>query len=165
MRSLHNLFYTTGQLKCFVLLGSDVMESRWISQTCPVDPSESEYKSCEILLYTHSPESSRITVNCSCDTEQGYEDTMMGSHPGGRVTACSIRCSILEYLMEMMVIFISPLGSFLSGQTNYRIFLFRVEKPKMIFDRSVGILRTSDRSSRNIDSVISGHLRSGVSHH
>ena len=50
-------------------------------------------------------------MNCSCDTEQGYEDTMMGSHPGGRVTACSVRCSILEYLMEMMVIFISPLGS------------------------------------------------------
>ncbi|KAF3511769.1 hypothetical protein F2Q69_00007905 [Brassica cretica] len=36
---------------------------------------------------------------------------MMESHPGGRVTACSVRCSILEYLMEMMVIFISPLGS------------------------------------------------------
>ncbi|WZY69363.1 hypothetical protein YC2023_001603 [Brassica napus] len=28
---------------------------------------------------------------------------MMGSHPGGRVTACSVGCSILEYLMEMMV--------------------------------------------------------------
>ena len=42
--------------------------------------------------------------------EQGHEDTMM-AHPEGRVTACSVRCSILEYLMEMMVIFISPLGS------------------------------------------------------
>ena len=62
-------------------------------------------------MYTHSPESSHITVNCSCDTEQGYEETMMGSHPGGRVTACSVRSSILEYLMEMVVIFISPLGS------------------------------------------------------
>ncbi|KAF2548233.1 hypothetical protein F2Q70_00021731 [Brassica cretica] len=35
--------------------------------------------------------------------DQGHEDTMMGSHPGGRVTACSVGCSILEYLMEMMV--------------------------------------------------------------
>ncbi|KAG5374380.1 hypothetical protein IGI04_042297 [Brassica rapa subsp. trilocularis] len=43
-----------------------------------------------------------ITVNCSCDTEQGHEDTMMGSHPGSRVTACSVRCSIFEYLMAMM---------------------------------------------------------------
>ena len=43
--------------------------------------------------------------------EQGHEDTMMGSHPGGRVTACSVRCSIFEYLMEMMVIVIFPLGS------------------------------------------------------
>ena len=43
--------------------------------------------------------------------EQGHEDTMMGSHPGGRVTACSVRCSILEYLMEMIVIIIFPLGS------------------------------------------------------
>ncbi|WZY93870.1 hypothetical protein YC2023_066199 [Brassica napus] len=25
-----------------------------------------------------------ITVNWSCDMEQGHEDTMMGSHPGGR---------------------------------------------------------------------------------
>ncbi|KAG5378243.1 hypothetical protein IGI04_026085 [Brassica rapa subsp. trilocularis] len=43
-----------------------------------------------------------ITVNCSCDTEQGHEDTMMGSHPGSRVTACSVSCSIFEYLMAMM---------------------------------------------------------------
>ncbi|KAF2586418.1 hypothetical protein F2Q70_00036011 [Brassica cretica] len=43
--------------------------------------------------------------------EIGHEDTMMGSHPGGRVTACIVRCLILEYLMEMVVIFISPLGS------------------------------------------------------
>ena len=50
-------------------------------------------------------------MNCSCDTEQDQEDTMIVSYPGGRVTACSVRCSILEYLMEMMVIFISPLGS------------------------------------------------------
>ncbi|WZY99693.1 hypothetical protein YC2023_072022 [Brassica napus] len=35
--------------------------------------------------------------------DQGHEDTMMGSHPGGCVTACSVGCSILEYLMEMMV--------------------------------------------------------------
>ncbi|KAG5388616.1 hypothetical protein IGI04_030157, partial [Brassica rapa subsp. trilocularis] len=70
----------------------------------------SQSQGLEVLLYTHSPESSRIIVNCSCDTEQGHEDTMMGSYHGGRVTACSIRCSILEYLMEMMVIFISPLG-------------------------------------------------------
>ena len=52
-----------------------------------------------------------ITVNWSCDMEQGHKDTMMGSHPGDRVTACSVGCSILEYLMEMMVIFIYPLGS------------------------------------------------------
>ncbi|KAF3610658.1 hypothetical protein DY000_02047949 [Brassica cretica] len=38
---------------------------------------------------------SRITVNCSCDMEQCHEDTMMGSHPGGRVTACSVRCNQL----------------------------------------------------------------------
>ncbi|KAG5374134.1 hypothetical protein IGI04_042545, partial [Brassica rapa subsp. trilocularis] len=44
-----------------------------------------------------------ITVNWSCDMEQGHKDTMMGSHPGGRVTACSVRCSIFEYLMAMMV--------------------------------------------------------------
>ncbi|WZY93846.1 hypothetical protein YC2023_066175 [Brassica napus] len=35
--------------------------------------------------------------------EIGHEDTMMGSHPGGRVTACSVRCSIFENLMAMMV--------------------------------------------------------------
>ncbi|KAF3519080.1 hypothetical protein DY000_02060726 [Brassica cretica] len=35
----------------------------------------------------------------SCDMKQGHEDTMMGSHPGGRVTASSVRCSIFEYLM------------------------------------------------------------------
>ncbi|WZZ32518.1 hypothetical protein YC2023_015919 [Brassica napus] len=28
---------------------------------------------------------------------------MMGSHPGGRITACSVRCSILEYIMEMLI--------------------------------------------------------------
>ena len=50
-------------------------------------------------------------MNCSYDTEQGYEDTMMGSHPGGRVTAYTVRCLILEYLMDMVVIFISLLGS------------------------------------------------------
>ena len=43
--------------------------------------------------------------------DQGHEDTIMGSHPGGHVTACSVGCSILEYLIEMMVIFIYPLGS------------------------------------------------------
>ncbi|KAF3522393.1 hypothetical protein F2Q69_00048221 [Brassica cretica] len=31
--------------------------------------------------------------------KQGHEDTMMGTHPIGRVTASSIRCSIFEYLM------------------------------------------------------------------
>ncbi|KAF2592913.1 hypothetical protein F2Q70_00043522 [Brassica cretica] len=31
--------------------------------------------------------------------KQGHEDTMIGSHPGGRVTASSVRCSIFEYLM------------------------------------------------------------------
>ncbi|KAF3488885.1 hypothetical protein F2Q69_00053611 [Brassica cretica] len=44
-------------------------------------------------------------MNFSCDTEQGHEDTMMGSHPGGRVTACSVRCLILEYLMEMILLY------------------------------------------------------------
>ncbi|KAG5388700.1 hypothetical protein IGI04_030241 [Brassica rapa subsp. trilocularis] len=71
---------------------------------------------------------------------KGHEDTMMGLHPGGRS---------------------------LSGRTNYRVLLFRVEKPRVISDRSskvIGsILRTSDRPSRNINRVISGHLRSGVS--
>ncbi|KAF2559770.1 hypothetical protein F2Q68_00015255 [Brassica cretica] len=65
----------------------------------------------------------------SWDPEPGswdiyHEDTMMGSHPGGHVTACSFRCSILEYLMEMIVIFISPLGSarvcYLHGGVHYR---------------------------------------------
>ncbi|WZY93835.1 hypothetical protein YC2023_066164 [Brassica napus] len=32
-----------------------------------------------------------ITVNWSCDMEQGHEDTMIGSHPRGRVPACSAR--------------------------------------------------------------------------
>ncbi|KAF3601623.1 hypothetical protein F2Q69_00035878 [Brassica cretica] len=72
--------------------------------------------------------------------EQGQENTMMGSHPGGRVTICIIRCSILEYVMEMVVTFISPLGLAIRS-----------------------ILRTSDRPSRNINRVISGQLRSGVS--
>ncbi|KAG2251593.1 hypothetical protein Bca52824_081729 [Brassica carinata] len=44
--------------------------------------------------------------------KQGHEDTMMGSHPGGRVTASSVRCSIFEYLM---VGFIFPLGSVSPG--------------------------------------------------
>ncbi|KAF3584550.1 hypothetical protein F2Q69_00030007 [Brassica cretica] len=81
--------------------------------------------------------------------EQGYEDTMMGSHPGGRVTACSVRCSILEYLMDMVVIFIFLLGA---------LVFFGC------WSKAIGsILRTSDRPSRNIDRVISGHLRSWVS--
>ncbi|CAN7092459.1 unnamed protein product [Brassica rapa subsp. narinosa] len=33
---------------------------------------------------------SRITVNWSCDMDQGHGDTMMGLHPGGRITACSV---------------------------------------------------------------------------
>ncbi|KAF3542162.1 hypothetical protein F2Q69_00022001 [Brassica cretica] len=93
-----------------------VKESGWISRTCPRDRSESEVywkwnvislSSCLVFV----SQSHGLKVNCSCDTEQDLEDTMMGSHPGGRVTACSVRCSILEYLMEIMVIFISPLGS------------------------------------------------------
>ncbi|KAG5397299.1 hypothetical protein IGI04_019113 [Brassica rapa subsp. trilocularis] len=159
----------------------------------------------KVLLYTHSPENSRITVNCSCDTEQGHEDMMMGSHPGERVTACSVRCSILEYLMVMMVIFISPLG--LTGDLTLGrkgttlangsfIILAKSTDPYDIspcsdeltimycflglkslewypigalvfFDcwfKAIGIiLITSDRPSKNIDRVISGHLRSGVS--
>ncbi|KAG5388442.1 hypothetical protein IGI04_029983, partial [Brassica rapa subsp. trilocularis] len=102
----------------------------------------------KILLYTHSLESFRITVNCSCDTEQDHEDTMMGSHRGGRVTACSVRCSILEYLMEMVVIFIFPLGSVSLGG----------------FPGDRKYSENLDRPSRNIDRVISDHLRSGMSH-
>ncbi|WZY99850.1 hypothetical protein YC2023_072179 [Brassica napus] len=56
----------------------------------------------DLIVYSLSRKS-RIAVNWSCDMDQGHEDTMMGSHPGGRVTACSVGCSILEYLMEMMV--------------------------------------------------------------
>ncbi|KAG2242694.1 hypothetical protein Bca52824_095463, partial [Brassica carinata] len=51
------------------------------------------------LLYTHSPKVP--CVNWYCDMDQGHEDTMMGSHHEA-VTACSVGCSILEYLMEMM---------------------------------------------------------------
>ncbi|KAG5410816.1 hypothetical protein IGI04_007135, partial [Brassica rapa subsp. trilocularis] len=76
---------------------------------------------CLILDSIKNLLKTRITVNCSCDTEQGHEDTMMGSHPGGRVTACIIRCLILEYLMEMMVIFISPLGSVSLGSFPVRV--------------------------------------------
>ncbi|KAG5407849.1 hypothetical protein IGI04_013968 [Brassica rapa subsp. trilocularis] len=97
--------------------------------------------------------------------EIGHEDTMMGSHPGGRVTACSVRCSIFEYLMAMMS---------LSEQTNYRVLLVGLKSLELypigalVFfgfrSKAIGsILRTSDRPSRNIDRVISGHLRSGVS--
>ena len=67
-------------------------------------------------------------MNCSCDTEQGYEDTMMGSHSGGRVTACSVRCSILEYLMEMVVIFISPLGSVSLGGFPGLVYIYIYNK-------------------------------------
>ena len=63
-------------------------------------------------------------MNCSCDTEQDHEDTMMGSHPGDRVTACSVRCSILEYLMEMMVIFISLLGSVSLGSFPGLVYIY-----------------------------------------
>ncbi|KAG5378199.1 hypothetical protein IGI04_026041 [Brassica rapa subsp. trilocularis] len=97
-----------------------------------------------------------ITVNWSCDMEQGHEDTMMGSHPGGRVTACSVRCSIFEYLMAMMAgdLTLGREGTALAsdlltekleslfGRTNYRpgIAFFWVEKPRVISDRSVGVL-------------------------
>ncbi|WZZ65583.1 hypothetical protein YC2023_076953 [Brassica napus] len=37
--------------------------------------------------------------------KQGHEDTMIGSHPGGRVTASSVRCSIFEYLVVLQVYF------------------------------------------------------------
>ena len=56
--------------------------------------------------------------------EQRYEDTMMGSHPGGHVTACSVRCSIFEYLIEMMVIFISPLGSVSLGGFTGLVYIY-----------------------------------------
>ncbi|WZY93666.1 hypothetical protein YC2023_065995 [Brassica napus] len=98
---------------------------------------------------------------------------MMGSHPGGRVTACSVGCSILEYLMEMMVIFIYPLGSTRDltlgweGKSLASLELYPIGA--LVFfgcwSKAIGsILRTSDQQSRNIDRVISGHLRSGVSH-
>ncbi|CDY64910.1 BnaUnng00980D [Brassica napus] len=59
--------------------------------------------------------------------KQGHEDTMMGSHPGGPVTASSVRCSIFEYLM---VRFIFPLGSVSPGGFTglvFDLFCFTVD--------------------------------------
>ncbi|KAF2542566.1 hypothetical protein F2Q68_00031219 [Brassica cretica] len=86
-----------------------VKESGRISLPSPCNRFESEvYRKWSVI----SLSSSLVFLSQSHKiNEQGYEDTMMGSHPGGRVTACSVRCSILEYQMEMMVIFISPLDS------------------------------------------------------
>ncbi|KAG5385907.1 hypothetical protein IGI04_007387 [Brassica rapa subsp. trilocularis] len=89
------LFQVSGRVKLKDKTGSlsrtvfclDIKESGRISQ---IIVTVLNLKCTGILLYTHSPESSRITVNFSCDTEQDHEDTMMGSHPGGRVTACSV---------------------------------------------------------------------------
>ncbi|KAG5397340.1 hypothetical protein IGI04_019154 [Brassica rapa subsp. trilocularis] len=47
--------------------------------------------------------SSSLVIPSQSHEIKGHEDTMMGSHPGGRVTACSVRCSIFEYLMAMMM--------------------------------------------------------------
>ena len=53
--------------------------------------------------------------------KQGHEDTMMGTHPIGRVTASSIRCSIFEYLM---VRFIFPLGSVSLGGFTGLVYIY-----------------------------------------
>ncbi|KAG5410806.1 hypothetical protein IGI04_007125 [Brassica rapa subsp. trilocularis] len=147
-----------------------------------------------------------ITVNWSCDMEQGYEDTMMGSHHGGRVTACSVRYSIFEYLMAIMILLIYVGGAGLDtlsnqyagdltlGQEGTSLASVRVpyDISPCLDELTIGysffglksleyyligalvffgfwskaiisILRISGRPSRNIDRVISGHLRSGVS--
>ncbi|KAG5384747.1 hypothetical protein IGI04_036217 [Brassica rapa subsp. trilocularis] len=126
-----------------------------------------------------------ITVNWSCDMEQGHEDTMMGSHPGGHVTACSVRCSIFEYLMtgdltlgwegtslaSVRVSYdISPcldeltIGYCFVGLKSLELYPIGALVFFGCWSKAIGsILRTSDRQSRNIDHVISGHLRSGVS--
>jgi len=56
---------------------------------------------------------------------------MMGSHPGGRVTACSVRCSNLEYLMEMMVIFISLLGSISLGGFPGLVYIYIISMSEL----------------------------------
>ncbi|WZZ20632.1 hypothetical protein YC2023_122019 [Brassica napus] len=137
----------------------------------------------DLIVYSLSRKS-RIAVNWSCDMDQGHEDTMMGSHPGGRVTACSVGCSILEYLMEMMVT--SRWETFTLGREGTVLASVRVPYDispcpdeltirycflglkslewypigaLVFFDcwsKAIGsILRTSDRPSRNIDRVIS----------
>ncbi|KAF3606849.1 hypothetical protein DY000_02046322 [Brassica cretica] len=100
----------------------------------------------------------------------GHEDTMMGSHPGGRVTACSVRCSILEYLIEMVPYDISScpdkltIGYCFVGLKSLELYPIGELVFFGCWSKAIGsILRTSDRPSRNIDRVISGHLRSGVS--
>ncbi|KAG5410982.1 hypothetical protein IGI04_007301 [Brassica rapa subsp. trilocularis] len=92
-----------GQLFLTILLIRDG-QGEYSDQLDPCDGSEPRVIQ-NLIVYSLSRKS-RIAVNWSCDMDQGHEDTMMGSHPGGRVTACSVGCSILEYLMEMMVIFI-----------------------------------------------------------
>ncbi|KAG5411097.1 hypothetical protein IGI04_007416, partial [Brassica rapa subsp. trilocularis] len=121
-----------------------------------------------------------------CD---GHEDTMMGSHPGGRVTACSVRCSIFEYLMAMMVgdltlgwegtslasvrvpydICSCPdeltIGYCFFGLKSLECYLIGALVFFGYWSKAIrSILRTSDRPSRNINRVISGQPRSGVSH-
>ncbi|KAG5414510.1 hypothetical protein IGI04_002077, partial [Brassica rapa subsp. trilocularis] len=75
-------------------------QGEYSDQPNPCDGSEPRVIQNRIV-YSLSRKS-RIEVNWSCDMDQGHEDTIMGSHPGGRVTACSVGCFILEYLMEMM---------------------------------------------------------------
>ncbi|KAF3601618.1 hypothetical protein F2Q69_00035874 [Brassica cretica] len=90
--------------------------------------------------------------------EQGYEDTMMGSHPGGRVTACSVRCSILEYPMEMMVIFIFPLGSVSLGGFPGLVYTYII-----IDGRPYS--RTEGTALANGDWKYSENLRSTIEEH
>ncbi|KAG5374228.1 hypothetical protein IGI04_042447, partial [Brassica rapa subsp. trilocularis] len=85
----------------YPLLSSGHGQGEYSDQLDPCDGSEPRVIQ-NLIVYSLSRKS-RITVNWSCDMDQGHEDTMMGSHPGGRVTACSVGCSILKYLMEMMV--------------------------------------------------------------
>ncbi|KAG5411105.1 hypothetical protein IGI04_007424 [Brassica rapa subsp. trilocularis] len=155
-------------------------QGEYSDQPDPCDGSEPRVIQ-NLIVYSLSRKS-RIAVNWSCDMDQGHEDTMMGSHPGGRVTACSVGCSILEYLMEMMVT--SRWETFTLGREGTALASVRVPYDispcpdeltirycflglkslewypigaLVFFDcwsKAIGsILRTSDRPSRNIDRV------------
>ncbi|KAL0804994.1 hypothetical protein Bca101_097485 [Brassica carinata] len=89
--------------------------------------------------------------------KQGHEDTMMGSHPGGRVTASSVRCSIFEYLM---VRFIFPLGTvspggFTVGRRPYSRMGRNSISQRLLVQGTRKYSGTMDRLSGSINRVIS----------